>query len=85
MLVLGDWKVGLQWNTCIFQTYFCCAVTDCFYNILRFFFCLFVNCTLEKKNTEALFTYNEVCLGGGVEKTKYVFTCHEQNAGNIAA
>jgi len=36
-----------------------------------------------KKNTEALlFTNNEVCLEGGIEKTKYVFTSHEQNAGN---
>jgi len=38
-----------------------------------------------KKNTEALlFTNNEVCFEGGVEKTKYVFVSHEQNAGKNA-
>jgi hypothetical protein len=36
MNILGDWKVGLHWSTCVFQT--CCfsAQTEYFLNILRY-------------------------------------------------
>ena len=47
MVILGDWKVGLQWNTCIFQTYCCCALTDCFYNKVSYFFLLIVHYNLS--------------------------------------
>jgi hypothetical protein len=42
-------------------------------------------CTIKKNIEALLFTNNEVCLEGDVEKTKYVFMSHEQNAGKNAA